>query len=213
MIIRTQLDHGKRLFALFILLLQGATTGCKLTAQQQQALLDSAGSNEVRVHVPSSFVLRVDQIAKLFDHRDGQSAIELKTIRANPVCNPPDPCPGAFLQERVDIVVLHPGGCGPTADPSCLGPPGFMNNYSIFVGERIDVEVLGFALVLDSVTADNASFQILGIGAGSAGSGGVQPGGGTSGSGSGTIGPGGATTGSGSMALGGATAGIGSVPW
>ena len=58
------------------------------------------------------------------------------------------------------ITVLSPGGCGPNADPRCLGPPGFSKDYTIFEGETIDVQ--GLKITFSGVARGNvlANFEI-----------------------------------------------------
>ena len=97
---------------------------------------------EIEVKVPSSFSLSEGQTAKVVNYQN--TKIKLNQIIENVQAVgaggkiPPHPPPSTTAK----ITVSSPGGCGPNADPSCLGPPGFSKDYTISEGESIDVQGL-----------------------------------------------------------------------
>ena len=118
---------------------------------------------DISIKIPSSFSLVKRQTAKVVNYQDMK--IKLTGIFTNPVTNPEcvsddptKPCPGAYFKEYVNVEISTPGGCGPNADPRCLGPPGFSNEFTIREGESI--EVLGIKLTLRQVGKDKADFYI-----------------------------------------------------
>ena len=97
---------------------------------------------EIEVKVPSSFSLAEGQTAKVVNYQNIQ--IKLNQIIENVQAVgaggkiPPPPPPSTIAK----ITVSSSGGCGPNADPGCLGPPGFSKDYVIPEGESIDVQGL-----------------------------------------------------------------------
>lgn len=109
----------------------------------------------VYVNIPSSFSLIKDQSAKVTNYQDMK--INLVGTFTNPVCTT-EPCPMTYIKEYVKVVVSIPGGCGPNADPRCLGPPSYSNEFTIREGES--AAVLGVKLNLVRVDDNKAGFGI-----------------------------------------------------
>jgi len=113
------------------------------------------GTKGFLIKVPSSFSLVKGQTVKVTNYQNME--VKLTGIFTNPECKT-KPCPGAYFQEYVKVEISTPGGCGPNADPICLGSPGYSNEFTIRKGKS--VEALGIKLALLQVSADQANFSI-----------------------------------------------------
>lgn len=90
-------------------------------------------SNKINASVPSTFYLRISQTAHLTNHRELD--IKLDGLSSN-----------ASNESGVPIAILDinlPGGCGPGAPPSCLGPPArFYDDEEVNLNGILEVEGL-----------------------------------------------------------------------
>lgn len=111
--------------------------------------------SDVSIRIPSAFSLVNGQTAKATNYQDMR--IKLTGIFTNPECKT-GPCPMSDFQEYVKVEISIPGGCGPNADPECLGPPSYFKEFTIREGEIVEVE--GSKLTLRQVDKDKADFYI-----------------------------------------------------
>ncbi len=98
----------------------------------------------LEVKVPSSFSLSEGQAANVVNYQDVRIKLNgiitaYPTVDPNPSLSETPPRPPILA---VKITVSIPGGCGPDADPGCLGRPDFSKDYTISQGETIDVQWL-----------------------------------------------------------------------
>jgi|GEM_PF-4613779 len=111
------------------------------------------GSKTIDVKTPSTFTLTPDMSARVVNHRD--MTITLKQIVQTKIVCITAPCVSP-LHALVSIDV--PGGCGPNADPRCLGAPSFHQDYNLRKGETVDV--MGLPIELSEISESKATIKI-----------------------------------------------------
>ncbi len=117
---------------------------------------------DTSVQSPATFTLKVNEKATVTNVLDMQ--IKLQKIDTYLVgtaigFEPGQPDPNTYgLQKSVEINVSTVGGCGPIADPRCLGMPGFESTYTI--GESGSVSALGLNIKVTNIGENNATFAI-----------------------------------------------------
>lgn len=97
----------------------------------------------------STFTLKVGEKATVTDYQSMQ--IELVNIGSiNTLSYPPQ------TKDNVQIKVATPGGCGPNADPRCLGGPAYDNTFT--VSEGSSVTALALTIKVMSIASGSATF-------------------------------------------------------
>lgn len=106
---------------------------------------------DVSVQSPATFTLKVNEKATVTNVLDMQ--IKLVSVGMSSVTNWINP-PSTVAE----INVSTSGGCGPNADPRCLGMPAFNQDYSLAKGGS--ASALGLAIKLKDTSSDSATIEI-----------------------------------------------------
>ena len=117
-------------------------------------------TNPIRaIKIPSTFHLNKGETGQVTNYQG--IIITLDDVYGNPECKPTPGtfCAQGFAREYALITIFTSGGCGPNADPRCLGPPGSSKQYKIFVGESLSVS--GITLNLLNAKTSSADFSIV----------------------------------------------------
>lgn len=105
----------------------------------------------ISVNAPTTFSLKINGSATVANYQNMK--IKLQKINSLTIQTYPEQ-----IRKNVEISVTSPGGCGPNADPRCLGMPAFENSYTI--GERGSVTALALKISVNSISDDNVIFAI-----------------------------------------------------
>ncbi len=114
-----------------VIVKSGQTTNANISC-----ITATESDGSIPVKLPSEFSLREGQTAKVLNNQEMR--ITLNLLLQYPLCDingTVSHCPS-----YVKVTVSSPGGCGPNADPRCLGPPGYSNEHEISVGETVEFQ-------------------------------------------------------------------------
>lgn len=103
------------------------------------------------VQAPAILTLKVAEKATVTNYQNIQ--IELTNIGSINTMSYP-----IQTKKNVQVRVTMAGGCGPNADPRCLGGPSYENTFTITEGRSAVALALNIKVV--SISSDNAKFSI-----------------------------------------------------
>ncbi|TSC70769.1 MAG: hypothetical protein CEO12_145 [Parcubacteria group bacterium Gr01-1014_46] len=130
------------------------------------ALLLSAGVAyaDSSVNYPSTFSLKVGEKVTITNYQNMQ--IELLKVSSSvgdcvpsmtpcPLGNPVNPSSG---NRSVQVNISTAGGCGPNADPRCLGAPAYSQTFTISEGGSVNA--LALKVKVANITDTSATFSV-----------------------------------------------------
>ena len=122
----------------------------------------SAVMADTSVQSPATFTLKVDEkatVTNVLNMRIKLQKINTETVGTLIGYEPGQPDPNTYgVQKSVEINVATDGGCGPNADPRCLGMPAFQENYTLY--ENASITALALNIKVINISNDSATFAI-----------------------------------------------------
>ncbi|MBI2543359.1 MAG: hypothetical protein HYW24_04180 [Candidatus Aenigmarchaeota archaeon] len=102
---------------------------------------------DVEISIPSSFSLNEGQTVTIKGYNNLE--ITLSQITLN-----------ELAPKSLKVVFSQEGGCGPNADPRCLGPPGYSKQFLLQEGKKAVIEDFGIELTAVKIGNSYADFEI-----------------------------------------------------
>ena len=129
----------------------GKSTRAKLNALY--ACKKPISVNTIEVKTPGQFTLTPNMIAKVVNWQD--TSITLKSVMYTKIVCITTPCVSPIFAL---ISLDSPGGCGVKADPRCLGPPSYHQDFNLRIGET--VEAGGLPITAVNILQNQVTFKI-----------------------------------------------------